>query len=115
MSSSQMVVDASSWSLLRYYLRPHRLQMIALWLLMLGMLAAQLVNPQIIGRFLDAAESGQPLNVLVGAAGLFILIAVIEQLMGLVGAYVGSDVGWLDELLERSEEMRALWDHNATA
>jgi ATP-binding cassette subfamily B protein len=68
--------------------------MIALWLLMLGMLVAQLVNPQIIGRFLDAAESGHPLNVLIGAAGLFILIAIIEQLLRLAGTYMGSDVGW---------------------
>lgn len=75
MSFSRMTVDTSSWSLLRHYLRPYRRQMTGLWLLMLGMLVAQLVNPQIIGRFLDAAESGQSLNVLVGAAGLFIIIA----------------------------------------
>jgi ABC-type multidrug transport system fused ATPase/permease subunit len=66
-----------------------------LWLLLTGTIAAQLINPQIIRRFLDAAEAGQPLPVLLGAAGLFLAVALVEQLLGLLTTYASANVGWL--------------------
>lgn len=84
----------SPWQLLTTYLRPHRWQLLLLWLALLAMLATQLINPQLIGRFLDAAEQGRPLTVLLGAAGIFLAIALVEQLLGLATAYLGTNIGW---------------------
>jgi ATP-binding cassette subfamily B protein len=67
---------------------------IFLGLLLAGAIAVQLINPQVIRYFLDAAEVGSPLPVLLGAAGLFLAIAVIEQLLGLLTTYLSEDIGW---------------------
>lgn len=56
--------------LLFHYLKLQRLQVSLLWLALLATIATQLINPQIMGRFLDAAEKGSALSVLLGAAGL---------------------------------------------
>lgn len=76
------------------YLKPHRLQVTLLWLALLATLATQLINPQIIGRFLDAAERGSALAVLWQAAGLFLAIALVEQLLGLATTYLSTNVAW---------------------
>ena len=62
---------------------------------MLATLATQLINPQIIRRFLDSAETGQSLSVLLTAAGLFFLIALLEQILALISTYISNNVGWL--------------------
>ena len=84
----------SSWQLLARYLRPHRIQVLLLWLALVATIAAQLINPQIIRRFIDAAEAGSDLPILLGAAGLFLIIAVAEQALGLATTYISTDVGW---------------------
>lgn len=81
----------SPWQLLTNYLRPHRLQVLLLWLALLSTIATQLINPQIIRRFLDAAEAG---SALLGAAGLFLAIALVEQILGLAVTYLGTNIGW---------------------
>lgn len=80
--------------LLRKYLRPHRLQVTLLWLALLATIATQLVNPQIIKRFLDAAEQGSALAALLQAAGLFLAIALVEQLLGLATTYLSTNIAW---------------------
>lgn len=80
--------------LLLNYLRPHRGQLLLLWCALLATIATQLINPQIIGRFLDAAQSGSALTVLLGAAGLFLAIALLEQALGLATVYYGTNIGW---------------------
>ncbi|MBX3014296.1 MAG: ABC transporter ATP-binding protein [Caldilineaceae bacterium] len=77
------------------YLQPHRLQLGGLWFALLATIAIQLINPQIIGRFLDAAAVNSPLVVLLRAAGLFLLMALLEQIIGLVTTYLSTDVAWL--------------------
>ncbi|MEM7130134.1 MAG: ABC transporter ATP-binding protein [Chloroflexota bacterium] len=84
----------SPWQLLARYLRPHRIQVLLLWLALLATIATQLVNPQIIRRFIDSAEAGSDLVILLGAAGLFLLIALVEQALGLAATYISTDVGW---------------------
>jgi ABC-type multidrug transport system fused ATPase/permease subunit len=84
----------SPWQLLLTYIKPHRLQVTLLWLALLATLATQLINPQIIGRFLDAAERGSALAVLLQAAGLFLAIALVEQLLGLATTYLSTNVAW---------------------
>src|SRR5262245_33195528 len=68
--------------------------MIFLGLLLAGAIAIQLINPQVIRYFLDAAEAGSSLQVLLGAAGLFLVIAMTEQLLGLLTTYLSEDIGW---------------------
>jgi ABC-type multidrug transport system fused ATPase/permease subunit len=84
----------SPWQLLLTYIKPHRLQATLLWLALLATIATQLVNPQIIGRFLDAAEAGSALLVLLQAAGLFLAIALVEQLLGLATTYLSTNIAW---------------------
>lgn len=84
----------SSWSLLRQYLGAHRGSVLLLWLALLATIATQLINPQIIRRFIDAAEAGRALPVLLGAAGIFLCIALLEQGLGLLTTYLSTDVGW---------------------
>ena len=84
----------SAWQLLTKYLRPHRLQLLLLWFALLSTIATQLVNPQIIRRFLDAAQVGSALSVLLGAAGIFLAIALLEQMLRMVTTYLGTNIGW---------------------
>lgn len=85
---------SSPWQLLIRYLRPHRIQVLLLWLALLATITTQLVNPQIIRQFIDTAEAGSDLTILLGAAGLFLLIALVEQALGLATTYLSTDVGW---------------------
>jgi ABC-type multidrug transport system fused ATPase/permease subunit len=84
----------SPWQLFLTYIKPHRLQATLLWLALLATIATQLVNPQIIGRFLDAVETGSALAVLLQAAGLFLAIALVEQLLGLATTYLSTNIAW---------------------
>ncbi len=80
--------------LLLRYLRPQKGRVALLGLLILVSIALQLINPQLVRRFLDAAETGRNLDELVGTAVLFISIAIVAQAIKLVGAYVSENVAW---------------------
>ena len=61
------------------YLRPywHKVTLIAL--LLLGTIGLQLLNPQIVRRFIDAAQAGQPLRTL----SLLALLSSVSFVVGL--------------------------------
>ncbi len=80
--------------LLITYLGPQRGRVFGLACLVLLTIALQLINPQIIRYFLDTLESGGQLQQLLGAAGLFTLITIVQQLVRLLATYVGEMVGW---------------------
>ncbi len=82
------------WQLLTRYLRPQKGRVALLGFLILGSIALQLINPQLVRRFLDAAETGRTLDELVRTAVLFTGIAVLAQLILLAGTYVGEIVAW---------------------
>ncbi len=82
------------WQLLVRYMRPQKGQVALLALLILSSIALQLINPQLVRRFLDAAETGRTLDELVRTAVLFTGIAIIAQLALLAGTYVGEVVAW---------------------
>lgn len=44
--------------------------------------------------FIDAAEAGRALPALLGAAGIYLAIALLEQGLGLLTTYLSTDVGW---------------------
>src|SRR5256885_10710097 len=75
-------------------LRPQRRQVGALTLLLLGSIGPQLLNPQVMRRFVDSAMSGAPDRVLALAAGLFLLIALIQQAASVGATYLSEKIGW---------------------
>jgi ATP-binding cassette, subfamily B, bacterial len=80
--------------LLWRYLIPLKGRVILLLVLLLGSIGLQLLAPQLIRRFLDQAEAGVVLNVLVLTAVLYFAITVAQKALALLSTYVGEDLGW---------------------
>ena len=53
-----------------------------------------LANPQILRYFIDTATTGGALRNLLIAAGLFLVVGILGQIIMLVNSYLGQDVGW---------------------
>jgi ATP-binding cassette subfamily B protein len=83
------------WALLVDYLRPQRGRVLWLALLLFGNIALQLVNPQIMRRFIDTALSGQDTSRLTGMAVWFIGIALVQQVVAVGVTYLGENVAWI--------------------
>src|SRR5438105_4186136 len=82
------------WSLLVTYLKPQAFSVVLLTILLFGSIGLQLVNPQVIRYFIDTAEAGGPLQLLLIAAGLFIAIALVQRAITFLTTYVAENVGW---------------------
>lgn len=76
------------------YLRPQIRHVSLLALLVVGSIGLQLINPQLVRRFLDGAERGRSLDELVQTGLLFMGLAVLAQVLRVVAAYVGENVAW---------------------
>ena len=83
----------SMTSMMRY-LRPVRGRMAALLVLLLVTTGLQLINPQIVQHFIDTASGHGPLTSLIWLAGLYLAIAVLNQLFTVLVSYLGNDVAW---------------------
>ncbi len=89
------------------YLRPHRPKALLLAVILLTTIALQLVNPQLIKRFIDSATEGEPASALVPLAVAFMVIAVIHQLLAVWATYLAEQIGW-----SATNQLRAdLTDH----
>ena len=76
------------------YLGPQWRRMALLGVFLLASIALQLINPQIIGRFLDAAQAGAA-GANLGLAGLaFIGIGLLQRALALASVYVGENAAW---------------------
>ena len=62
--------------------------------LILTNIGLQLVNPQIMRYFIDEAVSGSPLSRLLVAAGIFVVVALVQQFIGVLATYTSGQVGW---------------------
>ena len=91
------------WDLLANYLIPQKRSVLWLAVLLIVSIGLQLANPQIVAFFIDTASEPvangtaafrQGLNRLLGAAGLFIGVAIVRQTIALAAAYVGENVAW---------------------
>src|SRR5688500_4172103 len=82
------------WALLSRYLRPLRAQPAALSVLLGVSIVLQLVQPQILRAFIDAATSGTTLDYLRNAARLFIGLAIVQQAAAVFATYCSEQVGW---------------------
>lgn len=89
--------------LLRDYLRPQKLRALLLAILLLGSIALQLANPQIVRRFLDSAEAQAGLDRLFDAAALFMVVAVLRQVVFVAATYVSENVAWTATNLLRAD------------
>ncbi len=76
------------WKLLAKYLKPQWFQV-----LLLG-IGLRLINPQIVRFFIDKAQAGEQLRILLSAGGLFIGVALVQQLMAIGSTYVSQNLGW---------------------
>lgn len=82
------------WQLLADHIRPQRARFALLAGLLLLNTALQVVNPQIISGFIDAALGGAALSRLVRAALMFLGIAVLQQILSVAVVYLGEKVAW---------------------
>lgn len=81
-------------ALLVKYLQSQRLRFSLLAVLLLGSISLQLVGPQLLRRFIDAAISGTDSGTLTVIALLFISLALGNQLLFGLTTYVGETVAW---------------------
>jgi len=80
--------------LLSQYLSPHKGMMGVLAVLLFGNIGLTLVNPQIIRHFIDTAKSGGEMDVLMWAAGFYIVVALGMQGLGVLARYVSEKLAW---------------------
>jgi ATP-binding cassette subfamily B protein len=83
------------YDILARYLRPQKLRFALLALLVFTSIGMQVVNPQIMRRFIDDATNGKPLDVLLFSALAFVGIALCQQILSVSAAYVGEYVAWI--------------------
>lgn len=76
------------------YLRPQRGRVIILAVLLLSSIVLQLLNPQILKRFIDQATTGGSNATLMTAAVLFMIVAVIQQVLTVGATYFSENVAW---------------------
>ncbi|NJR14750.1 MAG: ABC transporter ATP-binding protein [Calothrix sp. CSU_2_0] len=76
------------------YLLPQKTQVFWLTFALLTNIALQIINPQIIGYFIDRAMTGVPDQKLYFAAFIFIAIALLTQVFSIAAKYLGESVAW---------------------
>lgn len=76
------------------YLSAHRPDLILLSLLMLLGMGLQLLVPQVIRTFIDAAQLGAPADDLVRLGALFLAVALLNQVVSAASTYLSAHVGW---------------------
>jgi ATP-binding cassette subfamily B protein len=80
--------------LLSRYLKPQMAWVIFMAFVLLAGISLKLLNPQVLRYFLDTAQAGGAPRSLQIAAGLFLILAILQEGMSLVTHYTASQVGW---------------------
>jgi len=89
-----MIPVRAYFKLLTDYLRPLRPRVVLLSAVLFGTIGLQLVNPQLIKRFIDGALEGRGASALIPLAVTFMLVAIIQQALAIWATYLAEDVGW---------------------
>lgn len=90
-----MVKAATYFELfIRYVIQNSLTQVSILCMLLLGSIGFQLLEPYILGHFVEAAKLGENAAPLVQIGLAFCAIAIGQQLLGVSSAYVAGVVGW---------------------
>ncbi len=82
------------WRLLRRYLHPQSGAVFSMAVLLLASTALQLVGPQVVRAFIDAARAGTGQRELIWKALVFIGVSVLQQAMNVLATYWGGRVAW---------------------
>ena len=82
---SQLLID---------YLKPQKSRVIWLAIALLSSIGLQLLNPQILGYFIDTATTGGSQTTLITAALLFIGVAFVTQALAVTATYLSENVAW---------------------
>jgi ATP-binding cassette, subfamily B, bacterial len=82
------------WRLLVTYLKPQCAQVVLLTVLLFISIGLQLINPQVIGYFIDTTQAGGPLRALLIAAVIFIAIALLQRIVAFSSTYTAENTGW---------------------
>lgn len=80
--------------LLAEYLEPQRNRVLWLAITLLGSIGLQILNPQLLGYFIDAATAGSSTQSLLIAALLFMSVALLTQILTVAATYFGENVAW---------------------
>jgi len=80
--------------LLSSYLQPQKRRVGAMAIALLTTIALQILNPQLLGLFIDTATTGGAPQTLVTFAAVFILVAVVIQALAVVTTYLSETVAW---------------------
>ncbi|MFN2285469.1 MAG: ABC transporter ATP-binding protein, partial [Anaerolineae bacterium] len=94
------------WDLLSRHIRPQMVHFIALTVLLLSSIGLQVFNPQIMRNFIDAAQSGAEMRVLLTSAVLYIGLALTQQAVAIGASYFGENVAWTATNALRGEMAR---------
>ncbi|MEN8039881.1 MAG: ABC transporter ATP-binding protein [Actinomycetota bacterium] len=89
-----MIPVAAYFKLFTGYLRPHRRRAVLLAVVLITTIALQLVNPQLIKRFIDGAIEGTSVSRLIPLAVAFMIVAVSHSLLSVWATYLAEDIGW---------------------
>ena len=82
------------WNLFVDYLLPQQARIALLAITLLGSIGLQLLNPQILRYFIDTAVAGGSKPALLTAAGFFISVAMVTQVLAVATTYLGENVAW---------------------
>jgi ATP-binding cassette subfamily B protein/ATP-binding cassette subfamily C protein len=82
------------WDLLSQHIRPQKGRFILLATLLFSSIGLRIFAPQIMRTFIDAALAGETLQTLTVTAGLFIGVALIQQVIAVSVTYLGENVSW---------------------
>lgn len=80
--------------LLVTYLKPQLARVLLLLILLCGDIILQLINPQLLRIFIDSVTSSGVQGVLLVVAGLFIMVALLQQGVKIGATYMSERVGW---------------------
>src|SRR5450759_1907836 len=94
------------WELLATHIRPQRGRFAGLVTLMFFSIGLQVVNPQILRFFIDAALGGGAVQTLTLAALAFIGIALMQQGISVSVTYLGESLAWTATNALRSDLAR---------
>ena len=81
-------------ALLKTYLRPQWTKVALMGLLLLISIALQLINPQLLSSFIDIAIHGGSYDTLLAIGGLFVGIALANQVVTVGATYMSELVAW---------------------
>lgn len=85
---------AQYFDLFKTYLAPHKGSVLVLALLVFGNLGLQLLIPQIMRAFIDAVIGGGALSFLARLGALFLITALVQQVLAVFSTYFTQNIGW---------------------